>query len=63
VGENICQPDIRQRTDNQNIQGPLETKLSPINEPIKKWATESNRTFTKEEIQMAEKQMKNAHHF
>jgi hypothetical protein len=28
VGENICQLYIRQRTDNQNIQGARKTKLS-----------------------------------
>jgi hypothetical protein len=58
VGENICQLYIRQRTDNQNtglitrIQGAQKPNSPQINESIKKWATELNRTFSKEEIQM-----------
>jgi hypothetical protein len=33
-----------------------------INESMKKWATELNRTFSKEEVQMGKKHIKNAHH-
>jgi hypothetical protein len=41
----------------------FKTLNSPkINEPIKTWAIELNGTSSKEEIQMAKKHMKNAHH-
>jgi hypothetical protein len=41
----------------QNIQEAQKTKCPQINEPIKKWETELNRTFSKEEIQMVKKHM------
>jgi hypothetical protein len=56
VGENICQLCIRQRIDNHRD---LKKLNSPqISQPIKKWATELSRTFSKAEIQMAKKHMK-----
>jgi hypothetical protein len=58
VGENICQLNIRQRTDNQNIQGTQKLNSLKINEPIEKKASELNRTFSKEEIQMDRKHKK-----
>jgi hypothetical protein len=47
--------------DKQNIQRAEKTKLPKVNVSIKKWATELNTTFYKEEIQMAKTHMKNAH--
>jgi hypothetical protein len=57
VGENICQLYIKGLIT--RIYRKLKKLNSPnINEPIKKCATELNRTFSKKEIQMAKKHMK-----
>jgi ribonuclease I len=57
VGENTCQLYIKGLIT--RIYRELKKLNSPqINEPIKKRATELNRTFSKEEIQSAKKHMK-----
>jgi hypothetical protein len=45
-------PIIRICRELKNLNSPK------IKEPIKKWATKLNRTFSKEEIQITKKQMK-----
>jgi hypothetical protein len=58
VGENICQLYIRQGLITRIYREFKKLNSPEINEPIKKWATELNRTFSIEEIQMAKKHMK-----
>jgi hypothetical protein len=43
-------------TNNQNIQGIPKTKHPK--DPMKKWANELNRVFSKEEVQIAKKKKK-----
>jgi hypothetical protein len=56
--KNLCQLYIRQGIDNQNLQGVQKLNSQKINDPMKKWANELNRAFSKEEVQMAKKHMK-----
>jgi hypothetical protein len=57
VGENICQKCIKGLIT--RIYRELKKLNSPkISELIKKWATELNRTFSKEKFQVTKKHMK-----
>jgi hypothetical protein len=43
---------IWEGTNDQNIQGPLKLNFQNINEPMKKWANEFNRAFSREKVKM-----------
>ena len=60
MGENIYKQSNQQGINLQIIQAAIQLNIKKTNKPIKKWAENLNRHFSKEDIQMVKKHMKEA---
>jgi hypothetical protein len=58
MGKNVCQLYIWQENNYQIMHGLKKTlNSSKINDSMKKWLSELNRSFSKNEVQMAKKML------
>ena len=57
--KNVCKLPVWQRANIQNLQRTIaDLQGKQTNEPIQKWAKDMNRYFSKEDIHVAKKHMK-----